>query len=162
MIVERPAGDLRITRKWRSTAAIGLVVFAAVWDAGIVLWLLWFAEDALLFCFSLPFIFFAVIITYFMFCLLLNCTVIETSRGLLSVRHSPLPWPGKRLPLLDVDHLYCQEHVSTSDESTTVDYLLQAVTKGGKKIKLLSVRDGPEHVVLIAQLINDWLQAGDR
>lgn len=160
--VEQRADGLQIVRRWRSKAAIGLAVFCVLWDAGIVYMLFYWCRDAVFFCFTLPFILFAVLITYFMFCLFLNRTVIETSRGVLSVRHRPLPWPGKHVALIDVDHVYCEEHVSHSDESTTYDYLLKAVTGDGKRIKLLSVREGPEQVLFVAQVINDWLRVADR
>ena len=156
--VEQRADGLRVVRRWRSKAAIALAVFCVLWDAGIAYMLLYWCADALFFCFMLPFMLFAVLITYFMFCLFLNHTVIETSRGVLSVRHRPLPWPGKQVALIDVDHLYCEEHVSHSDESTTRDYLLKAVTADGKRIKLLSVREEPEPVLFVAQAVNDWLR----
>ena len=160
--IEQRAGDLRIVRRWRSKAAIGLAVFCVLWDGGIAAMLIYWCTNGVLFCFMLPFLLFAVGITYFMFCLFVNRTVVDTSRGMLSVSHHPLPWPGKRMPLLNVDHLYCEEEVSHSDESTTYDYLLKVVTRDGKKIKLLSVRDGPEQVLSIAQVINDWLRVADR
>lgn len=158
--VERRADALQIVRRWRSKAAIGLAVFCVLWDTGVAYMLFYWCTDALFFCFMLPFMLFGAFITYLMFCLFLNRTVIETGQGLLSVRHHPLPWPGKQVALIDVDHLYCEEHVSTSEDSTTTrDYLLKAVTGDGKRIKLLSVREEPEQVLFIAEVINDSLQA---
>jgi hypothetical protein len=124
----------------------------------------WAAGDpnAVLVCFMLPFLGFGIGITYFILCLFLNHTVIETSMGMLSVRHRPLPWPGKHVPLVDLDHVYCEEHVSHSDESTTYDYLLKAVTAAGKRVKLLSVREEPEQVLFVAQVINDSLRVAGK
>jgi hypothetical protein len=161
--LEQRADDLRITRRWRSKAAIGLAIFAVLWDAAVV-WFYWSADDLdpLLLCFTLPFLVFGVLITYLTFCLFLNHTVIEVSRGLLSVRHSPLPWPGKHVALIDVDHLCCEEHGAGEWDSAPYDYLLKAVTADGKRIKLLSAREEPEQVLFVAQVINDWLRVADR
>ncbi len=161
--VEERADELRITRRWRSKAAIGLAVFAGLWNVAIV----WFysssnGPDPLLLCFTLPFLVFGILITYFTFCLFLNHTVIEASRGLLSVCHRPLPWPGKHVALIDVDHLCCEEHGSGEWDSAPYDYLLKAVMADGKRIKLLSAREDPEQVLFVAQLINDWLRVADR
>ena len=89
---------LRIVRRWRSKAAIGLAVFAVLWDAMVV----WFFvagddSDPVMSCIALPFALFGAGVTYLMFCLFLNHTVIETTGGLLSVRHHPLPWPEYQL-----------------------------------------------------------------
>jgi hypothetical protein len=158
--VETDADGLRIVRRWRSKAAIGLAVFAALW-IGAITWFYLAVDnlDPLLIIFTLPFAAFGVAISYLTICLFLNHTVIETGEGVLSVRHHPLPWPGKRVALGEVDHVYCEEHVSYSDESATCDYLLKAVTRDGKRIKLLSVREGPAQVIHVASAINEWLRS---
>jgi hypothetical protein len=157
--LQQQIDGLRIVRRWRSKAAIGLAVFAGLWDA-IVVWFFVAGDDSdpVLSCIALPFAVFGAGVTYLMFCLFLNHTVIEAGAGLLSVRHRPLPWRGKRLAVIDVDHLCCEERSSGSDEPSH-DYLLKAMTKDGKRVKLLSTREEPEQVLFLAQVINDWLRA---
>jgi hypothetical protein len=153
---------LRIVRRWRSKAAIGVAFFAVLWDA-IVVWFLAAGDepDPVLSCMALPFALFGAGVTYLALCLFLNHTVIEISGGLLSVRHQPLPWPGKRLAVTDVDHLYCEERTSDSEDPAH-DYLLRATTRQGRRVKLLSVREEPEQVLFLAQVLNDRLRASER
>jgi hypothetical protein len=52
--------------------------------------------------------------------------------------------------------------VPENAEETGDCHLLKAVTAAGKRIKLLSVREGPEQVIFVAQVINDSLRVAGR
>ncbi|MBB4078509.1 hypothetical protein GGR28_001122 [Lewinella aquimaris] len=83
---ERYGNCLRITSAWRSSAAYALLAFSLVWDAMILMFMLFGVNWLYVFH-----VLVAVFLTYYVVALFINRTVIEAREHELSISHGPLP-----------------------------------------------------------------------
>ena len=112
----------------------------------------------------LPLIFFGLFVCVFTY-FLVNHTRIEVRRGVLSIRHYPLPAPGSReLRVDDIDQLFTREHVSTdSDGDSSYSYQIWALLRSPKKpIRLISGLNKPEQALYLEQSLEEHLGIVDR
>src|SRR5262249_40895239 len=92
-----------------------------------------------------------------------NQSILEVTRGEISVQHGPLPWFGNRvLSTMDIDQLYCEENASNSQNGSSRNYNLSALLKNGSKLELLKNLDSPEIGLYIEQQIETWLGIKDK
>ncbi len=64
--------------------------------------------------------------------------IISVCQGQLSVKHAPVPWPGKTISIHDVRQIYCAEHYHFGSKNTPdyYTYDVKLLTTGGRRHKL--------------------------
>jgi len=163
--------NLRFVRRWFTPTAFFMLFFCIVWDSFLVFWYTALSSEGgpgdgpglIFWIFPIGHVAVGVGLTYLTLGLFLNTTVIEVG-GELTIRHGPLPFPGNRtLNTIDIDQLYCQESVHHGKHGRVhYRYRLNAVTKDGRKIKLLSGLTEPDHAFYLEQQIEQRLGIRDR
>lgn len=154
----RRHNDLRITRRWLSTRAVSLLVFACFWDGCLVLLFGFAPRRALGPLAALGALHLAagIGVTYAAIAGLVNTTVITAAQGLLEIRHGPLPWLGnRRVEARQLNQLYAKRVVNRSKHGTHTSYQLRAHTQDGKDIKLVGV-EREDQALFIQQRLEDF------
>ncbi|MET0398886.1 MAG: hypothetical protein ABW277_18990 [Longimicrobiaceae bacterium] len=162
---ETAGGRVTFRHRWFSPKFLFLVFFCVFWDGFLVFWYtLAIAGDAPLVFKLFPLIHVTVgaVLTYYTIAGFVNTTTVMLDRGHLSVRHGPLPWPGK----LDVDtsrfrQLYCEEKVSRGKNGVSYTYDLKAVMSDGERRKIVSGLDSPDVPLYLEQQMEEWLKIRD-
>ena len=160
-----PAGQgrLRIVRRWFSAESIGVVIFALSCDGLIFR----FASGALSSRSDLPDLLFVcalvavgLLLTYAGLAGLLNRTEITVDRGALSVRHGPLPAPGRReIPAGEVRQLFV---VAQRVKNGGVWYELRAVVARGPVVTLAGGLTNPHQAHFLERAIEEHLGIEDQ
>jgi len=89
---------------------------------------------------------------------LLNRTLIKVTSEFITVRHGPLPWWGNRsLPIDELEGLYCYKHTYRKD-SASAWYCVNAMTKGAKKVELVTDLHNVAEALFIKQELERWLK----
>src|SRR5438874_2257381 len=135
--VRHDGTGLRIRVRWirrRFATAAGICLF---WNSGQVLWywsalrtpeprIMWFAM-----IWGIPFVAIGLLLLYATLAGLLNCTVIKVTPEFLTVWHGPVPWWGnRRLPVNELERLYCAKDTTSEKDRRTRYYCVNALTKG--------------------------------
>ncbi|MCA9210143.1 MAG: hypothetical protein KDA55_17415, partial [Planctomycetales bacterium] len=103
-----------------------------------------------------------VFLTYLTLSMFVNKTVIRVANGELSVRHGPLPWPGKRNLLAhEIQQLYVTEQMRRTKHGYRYTYHLNAKMAHGEVVKLLSNLDTPDQGLFIEQKLEHHLKIED-
>jgi hypothetical protein len=156
-----PSPRLRIDRIWRSRAVVFAIAFCAFWDAAVVLMYVQALRGpgpswGLLF--SIFHVAIGAYLTYWTLCALVNRTRITVARGVLSVRHLPLPWPGGGTCVArEIDDLYCEER---RGRRGTIFYDLCARFRSGRTGRLLMGLATREEVLVVERLLEERLGIG--
>lgn len=157
--------ELTLTRRWYSPKFIFLVVFCAIWNGFLVTWYTLVTAGGAPLVFKLfPLIHVAVGVglSYFTLCGFLNKTRIVVSGESLRVRHGPLPWPGSReVPTRELAQLFTVEKISRTKNGESRDYQVQARTRGGGDVKLLTGLPEVEQALFIEQQLEAYLGIRD-
>ncbi len=156
---------LEMTRRWFSPMFLFLLVFCIFWNGFMVVWHgialttgMWPMS-----CFGLIHTGLGVGLAYFTAAGFFNRTVVRADRGMIEVRHGPLPWPGnKTLPAGQVDQLYCKETVSHGKNGPHHRYSVEVAMKGNTAATLLSGLTTAEHALYIEQELERHLGIEDR
>jgi hypothetical protein len=110
--------------------------------------------------FCAPHVALGLLFVYATLALFLNRTVIKATSEFITVRHGPLPWWGNRsLPLDELEGLYCYKH--TRKDSVSVWYSVNALTKGAKKVELVTDLHKVAEALFIKQELERWLKIDD-
>lgn len=178
--VEDDGQQLIIRQRWFQWGLFFLLFFAIAWDSFLVGWY-WMLTSGpfagndgmpgpmklIFFVFPIAHVAVGVGLTYFVLAGFLNSTVIRVADGMLSVRHSPLPWRGNLdLPTDGIEQIYCQNKLSTSRDddghtSTSMQYEVHAVINGQKK-QLLRGLHAADHALFVEQTLEKFLNLEDR
>ncbi len=156
---------LEITRRWFSPVFLLLLVFCVFWNGFMVVWHgialatgMWPMS-----CFGLIHTSVGIGVAYFTVAGFVNRTVIRADRGMIEVRHGPLPWPGnKALPAGRIGQLYCKETVSHGKNGATHRYSVEVAMKDDTAATLLTGLDRAEHALYIEQELERHLDIEDR
>jgi len=164
-VTETP-GALAIEWRWFSAMAIFLLFFCVFWDSFLVVWYLGaFSQGdtpVVVFVFPLIHVAVGVGLTWFALASLINRTRIEVERGVLRIRHFPLPWPGNRdVQASELAQLFCDESVHRGKNSTTYTYNLHAMLRGGRRLKLIGRLEKPELALFLEQKLESFLDILD-
>jgi hypothetical protein len=165
-VVDDSGMALTITRRWFSCAFIFLAFFCVAWDSFLVFWY------SMAFAMNAPWIFkvFPVIhlavgigLTYFTLAGFLNRTTITVDGEALSIHHGPLPWWGNcRLPVDQLEQVYCQQQTNRGRNGVSYSYTVNAVMKEGSKRTLVSGLTEQDHALYIEQQLERYLGIQDR
>lgn len=155
-----------LTRRWFSLGNIFLTIFVIIWDGFLLFWFGGVAAvgaPPIFFIFPLLHVAVGILLTYTVLAGYLNTTEIRLAGSLLSITHGPLPWPGNtQIPVTDLDQLYTREVVQHSENGSTTSYILCAVLKNGRALKLVKSLPDAETSLFIEQQIESSLGIQDR
>lgn len=164
--VEESGDRLLIRRRWYSPMLFFFVFFCIAWDGFLIFWYkMAMAEDAPWIMSVFPILHVAVGIglTYWTIAGFVNRTDIAVDGRELQVSHTPMPWFGAtRMPVDQVDQLYCKQKISHSKNGTSVTYQLFAAEKGGGKRKLLSGLTDSDQALFVERCVESYLGIRDR
>lgn len=164
--VDESGSGLRIVRRWYSPMFFFFLFFCIAWDGFLLFWYsIAFSEDApwIMSVFPVVHVAVGVGLTYWTIAGFVNRTVIFVDGRELSVVHRPLPWFGTlRLPVDQIDQLYCKQKVSRGENGTSVSYQLFAAVKGGGRRKILSGLMDSDHALFIERRVESYLGIRDR
>lgn len=157
------AGRLRIVRRWFTPHHIFLLLFAIAWNSFMVFWIVGTLSDgAGLFplLFSSLHVAAGVWIAYMAITGLFNRTVIEVDRGVLSVRHGPIPAPGNRdIPIVELRQLFTVEKIGNKGVRS---YELQAIVSNGPVVTIAKNLTESSQALFLERAIEDHLGIEDQ
>jgi hypothetical protein len=166
IVVDHTPDGLVLSYRWFTWTYILLAVFALFWDGFLVFWYsVAFSQDApwIMFVFPLLHVSVGVGLTYTALAGFYNKTIITVGMGNLTIRHTPLPWPGNRtVQASELVQLYSEERVTRSNNGTRITYQLSAISNQNKKIKLLNGLNSPDEVRFFEHQIEEQLGIQDR
>jgi hypothetical protein len=164
--IDDSAVGLRITRRWFSGVFIFLAFFCIAWDSFLVFWYsMAFGGGAPWIFKVFPIVHLAVGVglTYFTLAGFLNTTTIQVAMDELTIQHGPLPWFGNhRLSVHDLDQLYSQQEMNRNRNGVSYSYKVNAVTKGNRKITLVSGLTEADQALFIEQQLENYMRIKDR
>ncbi|MBN2450579.1 MAG: hypothetical protein JXR77_09325 [Lentisphaeria bacterium] len=163
--VYRRANGLRITWRWFGVKTLGLIFFACLWNAFIIFWYSMAIRKQLwsMALFGLLHAAVGIGVAYAAVAGLFNTTVITALKGMLEVRHGPIPVPGnRRLPAADIEQLYVKQHVTHSKHGTSISYEVRAQQRAGKDIKLVGGLTREDTALFIEQRLEEFLGIADQ
>lgn len=160
---------IEIVRKWFAKKFLFLTPFAIFWDALLIFWYGRLTMDSppMAILFPLIHVGVGVWLTYYVLAGWLNRTHVYVGQGLLGVRHTPLPWPGKmNIETTDIRQLYAKEVTKihrqpNSVTTTSTIYEVRAVTRSGRNIKIISELETQEQAIFVEQQIEKYLRIED-
>jgi hypothetical protein len=142
MTFEKTLHGVQITRAWFTPAAIGLLLFCVFWDGFLVFWYFTVVKTGapdIAKLLPIVHVLVGLLLSYFAAASFVNRTRVTVERGVLDIRHAPLPWPGPRgLGTAQIRQLFCKRHVSRSKNGLRISWQLWAVTDAETRRKLLS------------------------
>jgi hypothetical protein len=173
----RPAGlevdkftdSLALKKGWydKETASFQLV-FAFVWNIFLTTSLAIWISDSLAkreipdisYLMALaPFILIGIFLVYCLAATYRNSTTISVKKDNLSIKHSPLAWPGNRtIPKSELDQLYVVKGSTIKSGGTKIHYYnLKAKLKNGKHTILISALPSKEVALFLEQQIETYM-----
>ncbi len=136
-VVDESDRRLVISWRWFQPRAIGLLLFCAVWWAVLINWyhrlLVRPPKDITLALFPIGHVAIGVVVLYWSVAMLINRSRIVADDFSLTLRHGPLPWPGKRLERSRLAQLFCE----TVQSKSSVSFALVGVDVDGKRVRLV-------------------------
>jgi hypothetical protein len=143
--VEEAAGAWRVGYGWFTPALLFLAFFCVAWDSFLVFWysVAFTQRDTpwIMVVFPVAHVAVGVGLSYSTLAGFLNRTTIEAARGMVAVRHGPLPWVGNRtLRASDLAALYVEPNTLAGGAVTRngqPSWQLSAALRDGTKVKLL-------------------------
>ncbi len=165
---EKRSDSIRLVRRWFTPMVLSLAFFCLFWDGFLCFWYIAALSSPkgpqiVMLLFPMLHLAVGVGLTYYVIAALLNRTTIKVDRQWFIVQHDPVPWPGEvKVPVRELEQLYCQEQTTQRKRSSSASYTLSAVLKDGRKKTLLTGLDGPEVAAFIEQQVEGWLNIEDQ
>ena len=102
------------------------------------------------------------VVVYFSLAHVFNKTHIVVSRGMIEVRHRPMPWPGnKKLFFTELDQLYVRERIEQrygeNGPSYTTYHEVRVICSEGEHVTLIKSLESNEEALYIEQNIEEYL-----
>jgi len=92
-------------------------------------------------------------LTYFYIVRVINKTVIEIKKDRLISKHGPLPWFGNQnLEGKEIKEIYSREI-----QSKTITYIVKALLKDGREVKIISFLQTPVQALFIEKKLTKYL-----
>jgi hypothetical protein len=164
--VDERGDEVEIRWRWLKAKHVGMLFFCVAWDAFLFFWYsAAFGGHGpwLMIVFPIAHVAVGVGLTYSTLAGFLNRTRVLAGRGVLRIRHGPLPWKGNRtLSSRDIDQLYCIEKVTRGDESTSYRYTVRAQLKTGPEVDLISDLEESGQALFLEHELERFLDIADR
>lgn len=150
-----------ISWRWISMRAVGVFLFAVLWDSvlAVVLYGAFLGKALPLSVLAGLLILVAVGagMTYAVVAYLVNHTSVHVDATRVSVRHGPLPWFGaKGVSRTDIDRVLSEKHTELDDDGgiePSVTYKVKLLLKGSVTLNLVTGLHAPEQALFIEQQI---------
>jgi hypothetical protein len=163
--VQNTMDGIEIQRRWFTPTVFFLIFFCIFWDGFLVFWYSIASQrgsPVIMSIFPLVHVAAGVFITYLTFATMVNTTRIAVGRGLIKVRHGPLPWWGQlTMPVDDFKQFYCKEKLHHNKNGSHYTYEVWAALKSGDSKKILSSLNEREQAIFIEQEIERALNLKD-
>lgn len=158
----RQRSQLVVERRWFGPHYLFLVFFCIGWDSFLVFWYSRPVNNWFFYVFPIAHLAMGVSLTYYTLAGLLNKTTLRIAKGVLSVRHGPLPWRGnRRLPVDRIRQLYVRKRVHEGQESKSVTYDVHVEDDQLARVKLLTGLHSLEQAEFIEWVVEDHLGIED-
>ena len=155
---------LEIARKWFSRKIIGLLAFCVFWDGFMVVWfgIAISQQQWTMLAFGSLHALVGLGLSYYLVCGFINRTHVEIGINSISIRHEPLPWPGKKtVQVGDIKQVFTRSKLHRNKNSTSYTYQVHFLDRAGKDNKLLPGLEKPEQALYIEQEIEKTLGIKD-
>ena len=167
VLVEQGDHALKLTWRWFAMKYVPMVFFCIAWDAFLCFWygtaLSIKGTPWIMVVFPIAHVAVGVGLTYSTLAGFINRTTLRVDSQRFSVQYDPLPWYGEvKVPIDQLDQLYCKENRSSSDNSNHYSYQLCAILKDGRKMDLVKNLESPDLAAYLEQQIESWLNIPDR
>ena len=167
VLIEYGDKALKLSWRWFSMKYVPLLFFCIAWDAFLCFWysMAFKIEGTpwIMVVFPIAHVAVGVGLTYSTLAGFINRTTLRVDGLDFSVQYDPLPWYGEvKVPIEQLDQLYCKENRSSSDNGTQYSYQLCAILKDGRKLDLVKNLETPDLAAYLEQQIESWLQIADR
>lgn len=169
--IEETGFETRIWWRWWSPLYIGVAIFAIAWNAFLFGWYAMAAGMPsefgvmryVMLIFPLAHVAVGAGMAYTALCGFLNRTVIAVGDGLLTVRHTPLPFAGQvSIPVSDVEQLYVVQTLHQGENTISQRYNLRALLTGNQSQDVLKGLDNPSDALFLEQTLERVLRITDR
>jgi len=165
--VEEVDGTMQIIRKWYSPIYIFLMLFTLSWNAFFIYYIfIYKTQEAGESTFNImPYVNFVIGfgLLYYNITGLINKTTITLKHKKISVRNSPLPWPGNmEIKSEDVEQLFVKENIRRTKSSVIILFNVFIITKKNKRVKLVKNLDDKDQALYIEAILEDKLHIQDR
>jgi predicted RNA-binding Zn-ribbon protein involved in translation (DUF1610 family) len=167
VIVQKKDHSLVLSWRWFSLKYIPMVFFCVAWDAFLCFWysmaLKMDGTPWIMVVFPIAHVAVGVGLTYSTLAGFINRTTLRLDNQKFAVQYDPLPWFGEvKIPVNQLDQLYCKENRTSSDSGTHYSYQLCALLKDGRKLDLVKNLESPDLAAYLEQQIETWLCIEDR
>ena len=167
VIVEKRDQSLVLSWRWFSLKYIPMVFFCIAWDAFLCFWysvaLGMKGTPWIMVVFPIAHVAVGVGLTYLTLAGFINRTTLRLDGQKFAVQYDPMPWYGEvKVPVNQLDQLYCKEDRSSSNSGTHYSYQLCALLKDGRKLDLVKNLESPDLAAYLEQQIEAWLRIPDR
>jgi|LNFM01.1.fsa_nt_gb hypothetical protein len=156
-------GRLRIVRRWFTPQHIFMLLFAIVWNGFMVLWIggaIASGGGVWPILFSSLHVAVGLWVAYTAIAGLFNRTVIEIDRGVLSVRHGPIPAAGNRdIAITDLRQLFTVQNVGNKGARS---YELHAIVSNGPTVSIAKGLTDERQALFLERTIEDHLGIVDQ
>ena len=165
-VTGKDADGTFIRWRWFRPHHLFLVLFALGWNGFILFFFSSFrSTGAPSFFYLLPLVHVGVgvAIAYAALTGLVNSTTVRTGKGVLKIRHRPLPWLGNRdLRGAEIDQLFSAQKTSRTRNGVSTTFAVQAALKSGKSLTLLKGLQELDQALYLEQRIERALGIKDR
>lgn len=162
--VTRSTNELTIVRKWFGPIFFFFAFFSVFWNGitwTFVLIAISTGNYSMLAFISLHLVV-GLGVLYYTAALLLNSTEIRVGRRYLSVKNSPLPFPGNcTVPVGRIEQVYCKEKISRG-RNRSVTYEIYAIAEQDRRQDIIKGLPSAEEAVFLEQEIERFLGIEDR
>lgn len=159
----RTDGAVTIQWRWWNPTKHGvLLLFALVWNIGMISW---YSGSLTLFSALFPILHlaFGLGITYYALAGVFNRTVVRVMPEGVSINHGPLPWPGSTvLARCDVAQIYARRVDITRKRSVETSWSLHVHQRSGQDRKLLPGLETHTHALFLERELERALGIRDR
>ena len=162
--IERSADGLTIVRKWFTPTIIFLSFFCLFWNGFMAVWF-YIALTKKIYAMALFGSLHGAVglgLLYTVVAGFLNKTYIRIAYDSLSVKHRPLPSFGQRnMKRQDIKQLYSKEIAQYHKHGCSHSYSVQAITRTGDVVALVSGLSTSEEALFLEQEIEKYLGIED-
>jgi hypothetical protein len=162
--VKNDGNSLRICFWWIWGGFLNSLMFCFLWNSFVIFyyWMALRIQDRLMWLpvvWGILHVLIGLWLVYVTLIRLLNRTVINLTSEFLTIRHVPFPWWGNtRLPVDELDRLYCHRDASLAKRGGRYFYTLNAAVKGGTTLELVKDFPNPAEPLFIKQKLERWLR----